>query len=153
MAIPNTQARTAYALQPGEGRLLDTLRVRILATEALAGALMAGEVVNPGPGGAALHTHHGHDELYLVLEGRYRFKLEDAEHEGGPGMFVYAPRGTCHTFASVGPEKGRLFFITLPSLEGFLERLNALPEGDNTRAEAAAIFRAFDSEINGPSLI
>lgn len=40
-----------------------------------------------------LHTHHVHDELYLVLQGQYRFKIDGEEHEGGPGMFVYAPRG------------------------------------------------------------
>src|SRR5579875_3431004 len=91
----------AYVLQPNEGQMIDELRLRVLATEALTGgALMALVCTNPGPGGPALHTHHAHDELYLVLKGRYRFKLGDREHEGGPGTFVYAPRGTTHTFAS-----------------------------------------------------
>ena len=144
----------AYVLQPGEGQMIDELRLRIMATEALTGgSLMAGICTNPGPGGPALHTHHAHDELYLVLQGRYRFKIEGDVCEGGPGTFVYAPRGTTHTFASVGPEEGRIFFITLPGLERFLERMAALPVRGTTREGLAELFRDFDSEVNGPPLV
>jgi mannose-6-phosphate isomerase-like protein (cupin superfamily) len=143
----------AYVLQPSEGQMIEELRLRIMATEALTGGtLMAGECVNPGPGGPVLHTHHAHDELYLVLQGRYRFKIGEEEHEGGPGMFAYAPRGTTHTFASVGPEEGRIFFISLPGLERFLERMANLPVRGNTREGLADLLRDFDSEVNGPPL-
>lgn len=147
------QSARAYVLQPGEGQLIDELRLRIMATNALTGgSLMAGECANPGPGGPALHTHHAHDELYLVLEGRYRFQIDDQEHEGGPGMFVYAPRGTTHTFASIGPEEGRVFFVSLPGLERFLERMATLPVSGTMREGLERLFQDFDSEINGPPL-
>ncbi|HVC80617.1 MAG TPA: cupin domain-containing protein [Chloroflexota bacterium] len=144
----------AYVLQPNEGQLIDDLHLRIMATEAMTGGtLMAGECVNPGPGGPALHTHHAHDELYLVLQGRYRFKIGEDVHEGGPGMFVYAPRGTTHTFASVGSEEGRIFFLSLPGLEAFLERMSRLPVRGNTREGLGELFHDFNSEINGPPLV
>lgn len=114
---------------------------------------LAAECTNPGPGGPVLHTHHAHDELYLVLQGRYRFRIGDEEHEGGPGLFVYAPRGTTHTFASVGPEEGRIFAMSLPGLEHFLERMSNLPVRGNTREGLADLFHDFDSEINGPPLV
>lgn len=144
----------AYVLQPDDGQVIEDLHLRIMATDArTGGTLMAVECVNPGRGGPALHTHHAHDELYLVLQGRYRFKLGSEEHEGGPGMFVYAPRGTTHTFASVGPDEGRILFITLPGLERFLERMAALPVRGTAREGLAELFHDFDSEINGPPLV
>ncbi|MGI8825750.1 MAG: cupin domain-containing protein [Chloroflexota bacterium] len=144
----------AYALQPGEGQPIENLHLRVMATGALTGdTLFASEITNPGPGGPVLHTHHAHDEAYLVLQGRYRFKIGDEEHEGGPGMFVYAPRGTTHTFASVGPEEGRIFAISLPGLEHFLERMSRLPLRGDIREGLAELFHDFQSEINGPPLL
>jgi hypothetical protein len=51
----------------------------------------------------------------------------------------------------VGPEEGRIFFISLPGLEQFLERMATLPVHGNTREGLAELF--LDSEINGPPLV
>lgn len=148
------EAAQAYVLQPGEGQMIENLHLRIVATGALTGdTLFAAECTNPGPGGPVLHTHHAHDEFYLVLQGRYRFQIGAEVYEGGPGLFVYAPRGTTHTFASVGPEEGRIFAASLPGLEHFLERMAALPLRGDTRDGLAELFHDFDSEINGPPLL
>ncbi|MGH2442113.1 MAG: cupin domain-containing protein [Chloroflexota bacterium] len=148
-----TQEETgAYVVLPEAGQLIPELNLRMLASGALTGgAFMALECTNPGPGGPGLHTHHSHDELYLVLRGRYRFKLGDVVHEGGPGTFAYVPRGTTHTFASVGTEEGRIFAMSLPGLEHFLERMARLPLDGNEGLEE--LFRDFDSEVNGPPLV
>ncbi len=144
----------AYVLQPGEGRFIENLHLRVVAGDVLTGGtLFAAECTNPGPGGPVLHTHHAHDELYLVLQGRYRFKISEKEYEGGPGMVVYAPRGTTHTFASLGPEEGRIFALSLPGLEQFIERMSNLPLTGNIRQGLAELFHDFDSEINGPPLV
>lgn len=147
------ESERAYILQPDEGQMIENLHLRVVATEAMTGGkLMATEVVNPGPGGPALHTHNSHDELYFVLQGCYRFKLDQEVHEGGPGTFVYAPRGTTHTFASVGPEEGRIFAMSFPGLERFLERMSDLPLRGNKREGIENLSRDFDSEVNGPPL-
>ena|SRR5579872_4578297 len=144
----------AYVLQPEEGQILENLHVRLMATNALTGgALMAIECVNPGPGGPPLHTHYSHDELYVVTQGRYRFKLGEEEFEGGPGTFGYVPRGTAHTFASVGPEEGRIVGITLPGLEGFLQQMSEMQDRGVDQSEMVGLFREYDSEINGPPLV
>ena len=154
MTTKTREGVQAYVLQPGEGRIIENLRLRIMATGALTGnTLFAAECTNPGPGGPVLHTHHAHDEFYLVLQGRYRFKVGEEEHEGGPGLFVYAPRGTTHTFASVGPDEGRIFAGSLPGLEDFLERMSNLPLRGNTHEGLTELFHDFDSEINGPPLV
>ena len=144
----------AYGLQPGEGQLIENLRLRIVATGALTGGtLLAAECTNPGPGGPPLHSHHAHDELYVVLQGRYRFKIGKDEHEGGPGTFAYVPRGVTHTFASVGPAEGRIFTVSLPGLEHFLERMSDLQARGAAHEEFVALFHDFQSEIDGPSLV
>jgi mannose-6-phosphate isomerase-like protein (cupin superfamily) len=146
----------AYILGPEDGEVIENLGLRILAGDAhTGGALLAGEVTNPGPGGPPLHTHATTDELYLVLQGRYRFKLpvQEQEQEGGPGTFVYAPRGTSHTFASVGPEEGRLFCITLPGAEQFLRGISELQTQGVDQREMVAHFHTFDTGIDGPPLV
>jgi mannose-6-phosphate isomerase-like protein (cupin superfamily) len=154
MTIETREGVPAYVLQPGEGQSIENLRLRIVATGALTGGtLCAATCVNPGPGGPPLHTHHAHDELYFVLQGCYRFKIGEEESEGGPGTFAYAPRGTTHTFASVGPEEGRMFFVCLPGLEHFLEGISDLAANGVGQEDMAALFHEYQSEVNGPPLL
>jgi mannose-6-phosphate isomerase-like protein (cupin superfamily) len=144
----------AYVLQPEDGQLIENLGLRILASNTQTrDAFMAGVVTNPGPGGPPLHTHFTIDELYFVLQGRYRFKIRDQEYEGGPGTFVYAPRGTSHTFASAGPEDGQLFCITLPGTEDFLRGISELQERGMDQQEMVEHFHTFQTEIDGPPLV
>lgn len=144
----------AYVVPPDEGKRLENLHLRLLACNTLTGGqLSAAEIENPGPGGPPMHTHREHDEFYLVLTGRYRFKIGEEIHEGGAGTFAYVPRGASHTFASVGPEPGRLFGVTLPGLEQFLERMSLGQEQGIDQREMFDLFRQYDSEIDGPPLV
>jgi quercetin dioxygenase-like cupin family protein len=98
------------------------------------GALTAFEtVVAPGQG-PPLHTPHAHeDETLYVLEGEVRFKLGDDLRAGGPGSFVFVPRGAPHTFQNVGDDDARILIHFSPSgMERFFERFAALkaPEPD-----------------------
>lgn len=154
MTAETREEAQAYVLQPGEGQRIDNLGLRMMATGGLTGGtLTAIEVHNPGPGGPPRHTHRSHDELYYVLKGHYRFQIGEEEIEGGPGTFAYVPRGTAHTFASVGSEEGRMFGITLPGLERFLTRMSDLQERGVEQTEMEELFAEFDSEINGPPLM
>lgn len=155
MATQTIQAKRALVLQADEGRVIEDLHVRLLAGEAdTAGTLMAATCTNPGPGGPVLHTHHSQDEYYLVLRGRYRFRIDGTDYEGGPGMFVAAPRGTSHTFASVGSEEGEVFMVCVPGgFERSLERMAKLPLDGDTRAGLVALFEEFDTQLDGPPLV
>ncbi len=46
-----------------------------------------------------LHAHTQEDEVWYVLEGEIAFTVGERAQVGGPGTFVYSPRGTPHTFA------------------------------------------------------
>ena len=155
MTIQMAQPESGMVLQPDEGTVIEELHVRVVASaEVTGGAVSAAVCTNPGPGGPPLHTHHAHDEYYYVLKGRYRFRIGDRTVEGGPGMFVAAPRNTSHTFASVGPEEGQMFFFVAPGgIEKFLERMANLPANANGRDGLAQLFADFDSEIDGPALL
>jgi len=143
----------AYVLQPDEGETIDILGLRILAAdEDTGGVLTAAVCTNPGPGGPPLHNHVAVDELYYVLRGRYRFKVGDEEVEGGPGTFASVPRGTSHTFASVGSDEAQLLAITLPGTERFLREMADLQERGTDQPEMVDHFQRYSSSIDGPPL-
>ncbi len=144
----------AFVLEADEGEVIENLGLRVLAGDTRTnGSLLAAVVTNPAPGGPPLHTHAAIDELYLVLKGRYRFRVLDRDYEGGPGTFAYVPRGTSHSFAGVGAEEGQLLCITLPSAEQFLRGISVLQDQGVDQQKMVEHFRAFQTEIDGPPLV
>lgn len=67
-----------------------------------------------------LHIHHREDELFFVLEGRFRFRVGDAEVARGAGEALLIPRGVAHTYRVESPEGGRWLVVTS---HGDFERL------------------------------
>lgn len=61
-----------------------------------------------------LHVHSREDECWFVLEGEIRFITGDEEQVGGPGTFVYIPRGVPHTFQILS-ETARWFGFGTPA--------------------------------------
>lgn len=61
----------------------------------------------------APHVHDVHDEGQYVLEGEYRFTIEDEEFIAHEGDFVFVPKGIVHSFA-VGPNGGRCLTFFVP---------------------------------------
>lgn len=45
---------------------------------------------------ARLHYHERTDEIYYVIDGRGRMRLDGKEIELSPGVVVYVPRGVKH---------------------------------------------------------
>jgi quercetin dioxygenase-like cupin family protein len=86
--------------------------------------------VAPGEG-PPLHIHASEDETLYVVEGDVRFKLGDELSAGGPGSFVFVPRGVRHTFQNVGGARARILIHFSPSgMERFFERFAALDAPD-----------------------
>jgi quercetin dioxygenase-like cupin family protein len=138
----------AFVVQPGSGTTIQgpaggplTFKARGEQTN---GGLTAFEnLVAPGDG-PPLHVHAKEDEAWYVLEGRFRFQL-DEEIAGAPaGAFVFVPRGTRHCFQNIGDEPARILVLFTPSgMERFFDRFAALPAD----AFAPEAFRSIGAEV------
>lgn len=55
-------------------------------------------------GGRTARERHPHDHGVVIVAGRARVTLGDAEHEVGPGDSVYVDGGELHCFEALGDE-------------------------------------------------
>jgi quercetin dioxygenase-like cupin family protein len=109
-------ARRATIVHPGDGDVVRAFGNEIvfkLAGEQTGDTLSLGLATAPaGHPGPPPHVHDGEDELFIILEGQYRFAVEGEWSEAGPGSVVYLPRGVEHTYHVVGDVAGRHWVIT-----------------------------------------
>jgi mannose-6-phosphate isomerase-like protein (cupin superfamily) len=105
-------------VQAGVGQELhafgDVLTV-MLAGEQTGQTLTVMSDTTPPGGGPPPHVHSKEDELFLVVEGRVSFFVQDRWTEVGPRAPVYLPRGTAHCYRNVGTKPSRQWILTTPS--------------------------------------
>lgn len=77
-----------------------------------------------------LHLHRTEDEVFVVLEGVFRFRLgEDQERRISPGESLLAPKGVPHTYRVESAEGGRWLTITSKGdFEGFVREVGRVAE-------------------------
>ena len=78
------------------------------------GSFSLTEAVIPPGKGAGLHIHEQAEECWYILEGEYRFTVDDLEFTAGPGATVLVPRGTPHGLVA-GKHGGRHLTIFAPA--------------------------------------
>lgn len=155
-ALPITQPHGADRnLQIGDSRIIE-----------LAGARQSGgrlymfiEESMPGAG-PPLHRHSREDEYFFVLEGRYRWVMDGREFVGEAGAFVLAPSGSTHTFTNLGPGRGRMLLVAVPSVRSasstlehaFHEVDQACRRGPVSPEEFARLFAPAGITFHGPPL-
>jgi hypothetical protein len=69
-----------------------------------------------------LHRHTRVDEAFYVIAGQVEAQLDDQRVQAADGGFIWAPRGTAHTFCTAGPEPVHVLALALP---GGIEELFA----------------------------
>ena len=128
--------------------------IRLTMPRAESGAgLSLFEEVRRGSGGPPMHVHHREDEVFRVIEGRFRMRVGDETFEAGPGDTLFLPRGVPHCFFSTGEGVGRLLIALQP---GGFERffLDVAAEGLAVPADmerVAAIAAGYGLEFVGPN--
>jgi mannose-6-phosphate isomerase-like protein (cupin superfamily) len=110
--------------------------------------------------GPPRHVHAEHDEMWYVLEGRFRFALGDREFDAGPGDVVVGPRGVPHTFRAE-TANSRLLDIYMPGgFERFFvqagtpatELVPPPPAPAEGGPQVRAMIEAFGATVVGPPL-
>jgi len=83
----------------------------------------------PAGFGTPLHRHDVEDEAFYLLEGGIEVNCGDKQWQGGPGDFIFLPRGIPHLFVvSDGPVRG--LQITAPAgFERFIGELGRPAQG------------------------
>lgn len=61
------------------------------------------------------HVHGGSDKVYVVLDGRCRFRVGSETAEHGSGAAVFCPAGVEHGVDNPGPSSARLLVWMAPS--------------------------------------
>lgn len=79
------------------------------------GAYTAFICTTPPGGGPPPHRHEREDEWFFVLDGVVSFLINERWHDAQRGDFVFAPRGSVHTFKNNTAEAVRMLIHTSPS--------------------------------------
>ena len=111
-----------------------------------------------------LHVHHNEDEVFHILEGRFRFRVGDNDVWAGAGETLLAPKGAPHTYRVESSEGARcLTIVRGGEFEGLMRMLgrpaerDGLPDasGPPTPEQVDALARAclqHGIELVGPPL-
>jgi mannose-6-phosphate isomerase-like protein (cupin superfamily) len=110
-----------------ETMLDEQMAIRVHSKD-VGGAFSIIEVDTPAFSGPPLHYHKDREEIFEVLEGRFRFHVEGEEFEVGPGRSVVVPRNTVHGWVNLGPGRARLLGTYVPGgLDDFFPQIGQTP--------------------------
>ena len=121
-----------------------TIHVKVSAADNNGAYTLMEAFVPPGSG-ASLHRHPTYDDVHFVLEGRYACQLGEETFELGPGEMMFAPRGTAHSFKSIGPDMGHELIVSSPGgiFEKFIAEVTSSDVSSGDPSSGAALdFRA-----------
>lgn len=146
--------RSAFALMPGRGRLIDLGEFEMLVKADAAstgGVVSVLEATEPPGFGPPIHVHHDAAEAFYVLEGEYVMHLDGEEFRCPAGSFVFIPAGVKHGFRVGEVPSRKLNFYFPASMTGYFDDLAAaLGRADVTDDELASIAHTHSMEIVGP---
>jgi len=136
-------------MAPGEGQTVDLgiIQMRVLAAgEATTGRAFTLAEFTGGEGSWTVpHIHHAMEESFYVLDGSPSFFDGSTWTEGGPGFFLYVPRGGIHGFRNEADEPTSILMLFAPGAprEHYFEGMAQL--GDMTDEERREWFIANDN--------
>ena len=126
------------------------------------GALFQAELVaQPGTYVVGAHVHPSQEERFVVLEGRYGYKVGDTTGVAGPGETIVCPIGVVHSQWNAGSTPMRIYYEhrpALPEAEVFFETYFGLsrdgllnPDGSIPLLRAAVLIAEVGNFIRPPA--
>lgn len=112
-----------------------------------------------------LHIHTSEDEVFIVLDGELRVRLDTTERSAGPGTVLVAPKNVPHTYCVDSPGGARWLTVTgHGDFEQFVRTLARpaavkelpVPSGPPSAAEVSvlsSVARQFGIQLVGPPLL
>lgn len=157
-------ANAPYSLADGEGDAvwflgtLMTVKVDAAKTD---GAYMLIECLLAPGFGPPPHIHHADDEAFYILEGELSGSCGDHTWRGGPGSFIFMPRGIPHTFKVESPTPARVLqlgngsgferFVTEAGVPAQALTLPPAPPGPTEITRMLATAPKYEIEILTPN--
>ena len=132
-----------------------TQRTFVLTAEDTHGAIEWIESTLGFGGGPPYHLHHEADQVFTVLQGEIKFKVDNELVDLGPGDTMYIPRGVPHTFTNIhrGQPARSIGTYAPAGLEAFFRLLDELSvNGEPDEAAAAELAVRYGMELVGPPL-
>lgn len=114
----STAENEAITIAPGAGTttwlLGDTYTLKISGAQT-GGAFSLLEAVVPPGGGPPPHIHNAEDETFVILDGEIMFSTNAGTIAAPTGTVVHVPKGTKHSYATVGSTPVRMLFLYAPA--------------------------------------
>jgi quercetin dioxygenase-like cupin family protein len=93
------------------------------------------------------HIHQSEEEAFYVLAGEVNVTIGDQTIRGTAGSFVLIPRGTVHTFSTVGTAPAKMLVIISPAgFEQFFTEIDGVTDVEKIMTLAPR----YNLEIMGP---
>jgi len=153
-----SEGRTGTVIRPHEGVSWSMTEGRSAELKLIGaqtgGVLALFEETVPAATETLLHLHHDSDETMYVLEGEFAVKVGERIERGGPGTWVFIPRGTAHAWKNVGGNTARAGFIFTPAKAArFFEELSRqrVPINEMDPEVITGLLRDSGWEILGPA--
>lgn len=116
------------------------------------GQLSVFEYTGLGKVGPMLHIHFEQDEIFMVMEGEYRFVVGEETHVLKAGQTIFLPRGIPHTWIQLS-DRGKMIYFLQPAgkMEEFFSYMNKLKERPSPE-EMDRIHAEHQMKVVGPPL-
>jgi mannose-6-phosphate isomerase-like protein (cupin superfamily) len=123
----STVENQAITIMPGAGTrtwlLGDTYTLKLSGAQTN-GAFALLEALVPVGGGPPPHIHYAEDETFIILEGEIVFTTDAGTTSAPAGTVVHVPKGTKHSYATVGTVPVRMLFLYVPAgMEGMFDEI------------------------------
>ena len=124
--------------------------VALLGEETGGALIFRSQEVDPGQG-TPLHKHLEQDETFHIINGRFRFIVDDKEVFANDGTTLFVPRNTPHSLLNIGESTAKIISVLTPGVHGgFVLNVPEAEKAGASNEELSEIAGSYGAVILGP---